>query len=118
MGPREAYPAVSLVWLWIALVGAVPFLLGGAGNLARPENALFEAMSGITTTGATVVVDFAAQSRSMLLWRSLLQWLAGPFASYAPFSPASKELMTVMMWVGRLEIIPIPVLLPPTYWRS
>ena len=77
VGPREAYLAVSLVWLCIALVGAVPFLLGGAGNLARPENALFESMSGITTTGATIVVDFAAQPRSLLLWRSFLQWLGG-----------------------------------------
>ncbi|WP_313690908.1 TrkH family potassium uptake protein [Halorarum halobium] len=77
VGPREAYLAVSLVWLAIALVGAVPFVLGGAGAIARPEYALFESMSGITTTGATVVVDFGAQPRSLLLWRSLLQWLGG-----------------------------------------
>ncbi|QLG62894.1 TrkH family potassium uptake protein [Halorarum salinum] len=77
VGAREAYLAVSLVWLCIALVGAVPFVLGGAGELSTPEYALFEAMSGITTTGATVLVDFGAQPRSLLLWRSFLQWLGG-----------------------------------------
>ena len=76
-GPREAFLLVALAWLSIALVGAVPFLIAGVGTLADPTNALFESMSGITTTGATVVGSFEIHARSILLWRSVLQWLGG-----------------------------------------
>ncbi|MFC4452053.1 MULTISPECIES: TrkH family potassium uptake protein [Halobacteriales] len=74
---REAFLMVSLTWLSIALVGAVPFLLAGEGTLAEPVNALFESMSGITTTGATVIVNFDRHSRAILMWRAVLQWLGG-----------------------------------------
>ena len=76
-GPREAFLLVALAWLSVALVGTVPFVLADAGALANPVNALFEAMSGITTTGATAIVDFGLHSRSILFWRSVLQWLGG-----------------------------------------
>jgi trk system potassium uptake protein TrkH len=69
---------VSLTWLSVAVVGATPFVLAGNGTFAAPVNALFESMSGITTTGATVVVvDFGAHSRAVFLWRAVLQWLGG-----------------------------------------
>ena len=74
---REAFLMVSLTWLSIALVGAVPFVVAGAGNLAHPVDAAFESMSGITTTGATTIDDFGAHSRAVLLWRATLQWLGG-----------------------------------------
>ncbi|ELZ63958.1 MULTISPECIES: TrkH family potassium uptake protein [Haloferax] len=74
---REAFLMVSLTWLSIALVGAVPFVLAGEGMLVTPVNALFESMSGITTTGATVIVDFERHSRAILMWRAVLQWLGG-----------------------------------------
>ena len=74
---REAFLMVSLTWLSLALVGAVPFVLAGQGTLAAPTNALFESMSGITTTGATVIVDFDRHSRAVLMWRAVLQWLGG-----------------------------------------
>jgi trk system potassium uptake protein TrkH len=74
---REAFLMVSLTWLGAAFVGAVPFVLAGAGALALPVNALFESMSGITTTGATVVLDFSRHSRAVLMWRAVLQWLGG-----------------------------------------
>jgi trk system potassium uptake protein TrkH len=74
---REAFLMVSLTWLGVAVVGAAPFVIAGQGTLAAPVNALFESMSGITTTGATVVVDFDHHSRAILLWRALLQWLGG-----------------------------------------
>ncbi|MGQ4556102.1 potassium transporter TrkG [Halobellus sp. GM3] len=74
---REAFLMVACTWLGIALVGAVPFVLAGTGTIAEPVNALFESMSGITTTGATVVVDFERHSRAIHLWRSTLQWLGG-----------------------------------------
>ena len=74
---REAFLMVSLTWLSIALVGAVPFILAGEGMLAQPVNALFESMSGVTTTGATIVVDFDRHSRAVFMWRAVLQWLGG-----------------------------------------
>ncbi|WP_273836948.1 TrkH family potassium uptake protein [Halococcus sp. PRR34] len=76
-GPREAFLLVALAWLSVALVGMIPFVLAGEGTLAQPTNALFESMSGITTTGATVIRDFSIHSQSILLWRSALQWLGG-----------------------------------------
>ncbi|GGL63915.1 hypothetical protein GCM10009039_22220 [Halocalculus aciditolerans] len=44
--------------------------------------------------------------------------LAGPLASYEPFPRSTKVAMTLMMWVGRIEIIPVLVLLTPSYWRG
>jgi trk system potassium uptake protein TrkH len=76
-GPRETFLLVALAWLSVALIGMIPFVLAGEGALARPTNALFESMSGITTTGATIIRNFAIHSRSILLWRSVLQWLGG-----------------------------------------
>jgi len=77
MYTREAYLMVSLSWLCVGLLGALPFVLAGDGVLATPINAVFESISGITTTGATVINDFAAHSRSILLWRQTIQWLGG-----------------------------------------
>ncbi|WP_114577914.1 TrkH family potassium uptake protein [Saliphagus sp. LR7] len=83
LGQREAFLVVAAVWFAVAGVGAIPFVLADPGSvtdsraLAHPVNALFESTSGITTTGATVLADFGAQSRAVLLWRQLLQWLGG-----------------------------------------
>lgn len=77
LGGREAFLMVALSWLGVALVGAVPFVVAGNGVLAHPVNAVFEGMSGITTTGATVMRDFGAHSRSVLMWRQMIQWLGG-----------------------------------------
>ncbi|RQG95144.1 TrkH family potassium uptake protein [Natrarchaeobius chitinivorans] len=85
---REAFLMVALTWLGIAVVGAVPFFLAGlgadgnssfSGIVDGPINALFESMSGLTTTGATIMNgwDFENQSRAILLWRQLIQWLGG-----------------------------------------
>ena len=77
LGAREAFLAVSLIWLLVAAVGAVPFVIAGVGNIAHPINAMFESMSGLTTTGATVILDFSVHDRSILMWRQLIQWLGG-----------------------------------------
>jgi trk system potassium uptake protein TrkH len=74
---REAFLMVSLTWLAVAVAGATPFVIAGNGALAAPVNALFESMSGITTTGATVVVAFDRHSRAILMWRAVIQWLGG-----------------------------------------
>ncbi|USZ67612.1 TrkH family potassium uptake protein [Halorussus salilacus] len=80
--PREALLLVALSWVGVALVGTVPYLLAGYGTastLANPVNALFESMSGFTTTGATVMgeISFERHSHALLMWRQLTQWLGG-----------------------------------------
>jgi Trk-type K+ transport systems, membrane components len=82
IGPSEALLLVSLVWVGAAAVGAIPYILAGYGTestLAQPVNALFEAMSGFTTTGATVLGSISVDSHShaIMLWRQLTQWLGG-----------------------------------------
>ncbi|WP_254768650.1 TrkH family potassium uptake protein [Salinilacihabitans rarus] len=79
VGHREGLLVVSLAWLFVPLLGTVPYLVAGQGTVATPANALFESMSGFTTTGATVLDDisFATHSRSILMWRQLTQWLGG-----------------------------------------
>ena len=71
---REALLAVLLLWLVIPLAGAIPFLHSGYFS---PLNALFESMSGFTTTGATVLRDFESFPRSMFMWRAFSQWMGG-----------------------------------------
>lgn len=76
---REAFLVVSLSWLLIAIVGALPFYLSGTGTLASPINAFFESMSGFTTTGSTILEEISERvhSRPLLLWRQIIQWLGG-----------------------------------------
>lgn len=77
IGSREGFLVVSLTWLAAAALGALPYLLSGEAQLDRPIDAYFEAMSGFTTTGASVLTDLDAVPRSLLLWRQLTQWLGG-----------------------------------------
>ncbi|KYH27696.1 potassium transporter [Halalkalicoccus paucihalophilus] len=79
IGAREAFLLVTLGWVTVAIVGAVPYVIAGNGTIAHPINALFESMSGFTTTGATVLADisFETHSRSVLMWRQLTQWIGG-----------------------------------------
>ena len=72
---REAVLAVGLIWVAASVFGAIPFVLGAGMSL---EDAFFESVSGLTTTGATVITDIEGSiSRPLLLWRSLIQWLGG-----------------------------------------
>lgn len=77
IGAREAFLLVSLAWIIVATLGALPYIIAGEGSLANPLNALFESMSGFTTTGATVMEGFSDHSRAILFWRQLTQWLGG-----------------------------------------
>ena len=72
---RDGFLAVTLAWVAAAALGAVPFLLHGTFD--RPVDAFFESMSGFTTTGATMLEEIEAEPHSILLWRSLSQWLGG-----------------------------------------
>jgi trk system potassium uptake protein len=76
IGAREGYLVVSLLWLAVAAVGSLPYLLAVA-QLARPVDALFESMSGFATTGATVLTDIEALPRSMVMWRQFTAWIGG-----------------------------------------
>ncbi|MFB6125497.1 MAG: TrkH family potassium uptake protein [Halanaeroarchaeum sp.] len=82
IGVREGFLMVALTWIAVSAVGALPYVIAGAGTqstLANPVNALFETMSGFTTTGATVMGDIsvASHGRAIMLWRQLTQWLGG-----------------------------------------
>jgi trk system potassium uptake protein len=76
IGAREGYLVVSLLWLLVAVFGALPYLLAEE-QLARPVDALFESMSGFSTTGASALTDVADLSRSMAMWRQLTTWIGG-----------------------------------------
>lgn len=69
----EGMGIVAATWLVIAHLAAIPYVWAGLG----PIDALFESMSGLTTTGATVITDFTAFGRGVFFWRSLTQWLGG-----------------------------------------
>ena len=75
VGEREGYVIVATVWIVYSLFGMLPFWLSGA--LPELVNAWFETMAGFTTTGATVINDVTAMTHSILLWRSLMQWIGG-----------------------------------------
>ena len=77
IGAREGFLIVALTWLLAAGVAATPYLLSGESQLAHPVDAYFEAMSGFTTTGATIVTDIEALDRSLAMWRQFTQWLGG-----------------------------------------
>ncbi|MEX0836761.1 MAG: TrkH family potassium uptake protein [Gemmatimonadota bacterium] len=72
---RESFAIVTLAWTATAVFGALPYLLTGA--ITSPVAAVFESMSGFTTTGATVFADIEALSHGILFWRSLTHWLGG-----------------------------------------
>jgi trk system potassium uptake protein TrkH len=75
---REALLAITMTWVGLTLFGSIPYLLGSAaGGAGAPLDALFESTSGFTATGATVITDLDAQSRSLLLWRAQTQWIGG-----------------------------------------
>jgi trk system potassium uptake protein TrkH len=72
---REGYAVVSLAWLAVGAAGALPYLL--SGTIESPVAALFESVSGFTTTGATVFAQIEGLPHGILFWRSLTQWLGG-----------------------------------------
>jgi trk system potassium uptake protein len=77
IGVREGFLVVSMTWLFSAALGALPYVFSGEDQISSPVNAYFEAMSGFTTTGATILTDIEALPDSLLLWRQLTQWLGG-----------------------------------------
>jgi len=72
---QQAFLLTTLSWLSIAIFGCVPFLLSNL-NFSLVD-AFFESMSGITTTGSTIITDLDSTPKSILMWRAILQWLGG-----------------------------------------
>ena len=72
---QQAFLLTTLSWLSIAIFGALPFLLSGL-NLTLVDS-FFESMSGITTTGSTIITNLDNAPKSILAWRAILQWLGG-----------------------------------------
>ncbi|AKH68133.1 potassium uptake protein, TrkH family [Spongiibacter sp. IMCC21906] len=76
LGIRDGFLVVSLFWTVLGLFGALPFLLSDQPDLSISE-AVFESISGLTTTGATVIVGLDELPISILFYRQFLQWLGG-----------------------------------------
>ncbi len=72
---RDAYLLVTVVWIAFTIFGMLPFLLGGF--IHNVTDAFFETMSGLTTTGATVIDKVEGLPHGILFWRSLTQWIGG-----------------------------------------
>jgi trk system potassium uptake protein TrkH len=72
--PKDGFLVVTGAWLLVSLVGSMPYVLYG---VLSPVDALFETVSGFTTTGSTVVPDVAVLPRTLMLWRAFTQWLGG-----------------------------------------
>ncbi len=75
LGIRQAFLLTISSWILISLFGSIPFIYSSAS--LSYTNAFFESVSGITTTGSTVIFDLENLSEGILVWRSLLQWFGG-----------------------------------------
>ena len=72
---REGFVCVGLSWAAMSLLGSLPFVI--SGDIPRFVDALFETVSGFTTTGASILNDIESLSRSGLFWRSFTHWIGG-----------------------------------------
>lgn len=72
---REGFAATSLCWVFISVMGAVPFVLTGC--IPNPVDALFETVSGFTTTGASILPAVEGLPNGILFWRSFTHWIGG-----------------------------------------
>ncbi|MBR6242984.1 MAG: TrkH family potassium uptake protein [Ruminococcus sp.] len=71
----EGFVSVAAAWITMSAVGAVPFVI--AGEIPHYADALFETVSGFTTTGATILTDVESMSKSCMFWRAFTHWLGG-----------------------------------------
>lgn len=72
---REGFVAVALSWIVLSIIGSIPFII--SGEIPNVEDALFEIVSGFTTTGASILENVELLSKSMIFWRSFSHWLGG-----------------------------------------
>ncbi|NQT91149.1 MAG: TrkH family potassium uptake protein [Lentisphaerae bacterium] len=72
---RDGFGIVTFGWIGVTITGALPYILSGV--IPDPVSAIFETMSGFTTTGSTVLTNLESIPKGILFWRSLTQWLGG-----------------------------------------
>ena len=72
---KEGFIIVAFAWIFMSLIGALPFVLSGA--IPSFINAVFETVSGFTTTGASIITSFDGISHGVLFWRSFTHWVGG-----------------------------------------
>lgn len=72
---KEGFAAVSLGWIALSLFGCLPYML--TGEIPHFTDALFETVSGLTTTGATILTDVESLSHASIFWRSFTHWIGG-----------------------------------------
>ena len=72
---REGFVIVALSWIFLSAFGAIPFVL--SGSIPSYIDALFETVSGFTTTGASILAEVETLPRSILMWRSFTHWIGG-----------------------------------------
>lgn len=72
---KEGFVAVALSWILMSIIGALPFVI--TGDIPSFPDALFEIISGLTTTGSSILKDVEALSHANLLWRSFSHWIGG-----------------------------------------
>ena len=72
---KEAFVTTSFSWILLSIVGAAPFVI--SGSIPHPVDALFETVSGFTTTGASILPSVEALPHCMLMWRSFTHWIGG-----------------------------------------
>lgn len=75
MYSREGYASVALCWIALSIVGSLPFMISGC--IPNFFDALFETVSGFTTTGASILADVESIPRGIVFWRSFTHWLGG-----------------------------------------
>ncbi len=75
LSTQQAFLLTALSWIGVAIFGSIPFIFSDL-NLSITD-AFFESMSGITTTGATIINNLSDTPKSILSWRAILQWLGG-----------------------------------------
>lgn len=105
---REAYVLVGIGWIACTAVAAIPYVISGV--LPNPVDAFFEAMSGITTTGASLItMDYGAVPASVHVWRGLTQWIGGmgivvlSVAVLARLASAGARLMQAELPGGKVD---------------
>ncbi len=100
---QEGFAATALSWIVMSLFGALPFRL--SGQIPHYVDALFETVSGFTTTGASILTDVEALSRGLLYWRSFSHWLGGMgmLVFLLAVVPAAKKQNGANMHLMRAE---------------
>ena len=103
MTAREGFVCTAASWILMALIGALPFVI--SGEIKHFVDALFEIVSGFTTTGASILSDVEALSRGMLYWRSFSHWVGGMgvLVFLLALSPGGKKNEGFTMHLFRAE---------------